>query len=66
MAVCNNSRTKTVHFDLPKDVGNNLKHEIDFIIKHNECLAEHVIKKKWCQLLFKYKHGKDIHEHVKQ
>ena len=35
MAVCNNSRTKTVNFDLPKDVGNNLKHEIDFIIKHN-------------------------------
>ena len=23
-----------LYFDLPKDVGNNLKHEIDFIIKH--------------------------------
>ena len=26
---------KTVRFDLPKDVDNNLKHEIDSIIKYN-------------------------------
>ena len=26
---------KNNHFDLSKHVGNNLKHEIDFIIKHN-------------------------------
>ena len=30
---------KTFHFDLRKDV-DNLKHEIDFIIKHIEFLAE--------------------------
>ena len=30
---CNNDRAKTIHSDLPKDVENNLKHEIDFIIK---------------------------------
>ena len=35
---------KTFHFDLPIDVRKNLKHEINFIIKHNECLAEHTIK----------------------
>ena len=27
---------KIIHFDLSKDVDNNLKHEIDSIIKHNE------------------------------
>ena len=26
---------KTIHFDLPRDVVNYLKHEIDYIIKHN-------------------------------
>ena len=26
---------KTVRFNLPKDVGNNLRHGIDFVIKHN-------------------------------
>ena len=35
---------KTIYFDLPKSVGNNLKHETDFIIKHYEFLAEHTIK----------------------
>ena len=25
---------KAIHFDLPKNVDNNSKHEIDFIIKH--------------------------------
>ena len=29
----------------PKDVGNNLKYEIDFIIKHSEFLCEHITKK---------------------
>ena len=37
---------KTIHFDLSKDVDNNLKYEIDFIIKHNEFLiAENTIRK---------------------
>ena len=30
------TKLKTVNFDLPKKVRNNLKHVIDFIIKHNE------------------------------
>ena len=29
------TETKTVHFDLSEDVDNNLKYEIDFIIKDN-------------------------------
>ena len=27
---------KIIYFHLPKDVGNNLKHKIDFVIKHNK------------------------------
>ena len=46
-------------FDLPKNVGNNLKDEINFIIKNNECLAEYKIKNGISQLLFKYKHVYD-------
>ena len=43
----------TFHFDLPKDVDKNLKHEI-------------TIKNKVWQLLSKYKHENDIHEQWKQ
>ena len=40
--------TKTFHFnfDLPKNVDRNLKHETEFIIKRNESLADHKIKKR--------------------
>ena len=57
---------KTIYFDLPNDLGNNVKLEIDFIIKHNEFLAEHAMKNEISQLLSKLKHVKDIHEHGKQ
>ena len=38
--------TEIQHFysDLPKNIGNNLKHGIDCIIKHNEFLAEQMIE----------------------
>ena len=51
---------------LPKDVDENLKREIEFIIKSNESLAEIIIKNEIEQLLLKYKHGNNIHEHGKQ
>ena len=35
---------KIFHFDLPKDVGINLKQEIYIIIKYNKLLANHTIK----------------------
>ena len=60
------TQPKIFHFDLPKDVGNNLKHEIYFITKHNELFPEHKIKNEIRQLLSKYKHGSNIHEHGKQ
>ena len=44
----------------------NLKHDIEFIIKNNESLPENKIKNEIEQLLLKYKHGNDIHEHGKQ
>ena len=34
-----------IHFYLPKDVGNNLNLELDFMIKYNQFLAEHAVKK---------------------
>ena len=32
----------------------HLKHETNFTIKHNNCLAENTVKSKIRQLLFKY------------
>ena len=43
-----------------------MKHEIEFIIKINEYLAENKIKNEIEQILLKYKHGHNIHEHGKQ
>ena len=57
---------KTFNFDWPKYVDKNLKHETEYIIKINESLAENKIKNKIEQLLLKYKHGNNIHEHGKQ
>ena len=57
---------KNFYFDLPKNVGNSLKHEIDSIIKHYKLLAEHTIKNVIRKAFSKYKHGNDIHEHGKQ
>ena len=37
---------KTFNFDWPKDVGKNLKHETEFVIKSNEPLAENKVKSK--------------------
>ena len=54
------------NFDSPNDVDGNLKREIEFIIKSNESVAEIKIKNEIEQLLLKYKHGNNIHEHRKQ
>ena len=42
-------------FHWPKDVDEKSKHEIEFIIKSNESLAENKIKNEIEQLLLKYK-----------
>ena len=55
MNVIRDLKTFCFSFDLSKDVDKNLKHEIEFIKKSE---TE--------QLLLKYKHGNNIHEHGKQ
>ena len=66
MIVIRDPKTFRFDFNLPTDVDENLKNEIEFIIKSNESLAENKIKNEIEQLLFKYKHGNNIHEHGKQ
>ena len=38
--VIKETKTFHFHFDLPKDVDKNLKHEIDHITRHNRYLAK--------------------------
>ena len=66
MIVIRDPKTFYFDFDWPEDVDENLAHKIEFILKSNESLAENKIRKEIEQLLLKYKHGKDIHEHGKQ
>ena len=60
------TKPKAFHFDLPKNVNNNLKHEIGSIKKYNEHLAERLIKKDISQLFSIYKHRIEILKHRKQ
>ena len=46
------TETKAIRFDLTEETDNSLKHEIDFIIKHNRVLAEHRIESKISELLY--------------
>ena len=66
MIVITDPKTFYFHFDWPKDADEILKHETEFIIKSNESLAENKIENEIDQLLYKYIHGNNIHEHRKQ
>ena len=66
MSLVRDCKTFCFNFDWPKNVDENLKHETEFIIKCNESLAENKLKNETEQLLLKYKHGNNIHEHRKQ
>ena len=66
MIVIRGPKTFYFDFDWPKVVDENLKHKIEFTIKSNEPLAENKVKNEIEQLLSKYKHGNNIHEHGKQ
>ena len=66
MVVIRESKTFYFDFDWPKDVDENLKHNILFIIKSNQFLAKNKLKNEIDQLLLKCNHGKNIHEHEKQ
>ena len=66
MIVIRDPKTFYFDFEWPKDVEMNLKHEIEYIIEINESLAENKIKNETKQLLSKYKHGNNIHQHGKK
>ena len=44
MIVIRDPKTFYFQFDWPKDVDENLKHEIELVIKSNESLAENKIQ----------------------
>ena len=54
-----------IHFHWSKDADKNLKHEIEFIIKSSEYLAENITKEEIEELLSKHKQENDTHEHEK-
>ena len=66
MIVIRDPKTFCFNFDFPKNVDENLKHVTEFITKRKESSAESKIKNEIEQLLLKYKHGNNIHEHRKQ
>ena len=53
------------YFDFTKDVDENLKHEIEFIVKSNKYLDENKIKSETEQLFSKYKHGSERNNECK-
>ena len=53
MIVIRDSKTFCFNFHWPKDVHEDLKREIEFMIKSNKSLAENKIKKEIEQLLLK-------------
>ena len=65
MIVIADPTTFYFHFDWMKDVDEILKHETEFIIKSKESLAQNKIENEIDQLLYKYKHGSNVHEHRK-
>ena len=66
MIVIRDPRAFYSDLDQPKNVDENLKHKIEFIIKSLESLTENNIENEIEQLLSKYKHENNIHEHGKQ
>ena len=66
MIVIREPKTFYFNFDWSKKVDKSLKHEIEFIIKHNESSAEHNIRNEINLPLSKYKHGNNIHKYRKQ
>ena len=66
MIVIGDPKVSCFNFDWPRDAHENLKHEIEFVIKSNESLVEIIRKNETEQSVLKYKHGYNIHEQRKQ
>ena len=65
MIVIGDPKIFCFNFNWLKDAHENLKDDIEFVIKSNESLMEIVIKSEIEQSLLKYKHGHSIYEHRK-
>ena len=59
-------KTFCFNFDFSKDLNENLKNEIEFIIKSNESIAEKKRTNIIEPFFLKYKHESNIHKHRKQ
>ena len=66
MILIRNPKNFCFNCDWPKYVDENLKYEIEFVIKSNESLPDNKIRNEIEQLLLKNKNGNNIHEHGKQ
>ena len=66
MIVIRDPKTFCFNFLSPKDVDENLKYQIQFIIKSNVSLAKNKMKNEMEQLLLKCKHVNNTPEHRKQ
>ena len=66
MIVTRDPKTFCFNFYWSKQVDENLKHEIEYILKTNESLTENKMKNEIEQLLLKDKHENNIHENGKQ
>ena len=66
MIVTRDPKTFCFNFDWSKQVDENLKHEIEYILKTNESLTENKMKNEIEQVLLKDKHENNIHENGKQ
>ena len=64
--VIRDPKTFCFNLDWPKDVDENVKQKIEFIIKSIYSLAVNKMKNEIEQLLLKYKRGNNIHKHRKQ
>ena len=63
--VIRDPKTFCFNFELPNNVDENVKHEIEFI-PSNVSLEENKMKNEIEELLLKYEHVNNIHEHRKQ
>ena len=54
------TESESICFNLPKDVGNTWKHEIDFSIKQKKILDEYTIENESSWVLSKYMNHADL------
>ena len=61
MIMIKDPKKSCFNFDFSKDVDEDLKNKIEFILKSNESLSENGIRNEIEQLLLKHRHENNIH-----